>query len=209
MDLVAAMLILYFTLWLGRTRDFELTMGLFFVAVLAALPLWVRLAAQMEKAAVFATGALWWAAALALIVFVAPDWPRWLAIGIAVSGAIGYAVMDLMPWSMLGEVVDEDDLETGERREGTYYGLFMFVRKLAGSVAVWFALTVLGLLGYTSYGPQTAQAITATRWLASIVPAGFLVLAAWIARHYRLSRARHQEILGELAQRGAAAEPAN
>jgi hypothetical protein len=28
----AAMLILYFTLWLGRSEDFELTMGLFFVS---------------------------------------------------------------------------------------------------------------------------------------------------------------------------------
>src|SRR5262249_41542173 len=44
MDLVGAMLILYFTLWIRRSGDFEWTMALFFVAVLAALPFWVRLA---------------------------------------------------------------------------------------------------------------------------------------------------------------------
>jgi glycoside/pentoside/hexuronide:cation symporter, GPH family len=203
MDLVAAMLILYFTLWLGRSGDFELTMGLFFTLVLASLPLWVRLAERLEKASVFVIGAVWWAGALALIVFVQPDWPRWLAIGLAVSGAIGYAVMDLMPWSMLGEVVDEDDVETGERREGTYYGLFMFARKLAGTLAVWLALTLLGALGYAHDRPANEATLTAIRWLASVVPAAFLLLAAWLACDYRLTRARHQEILTVLARRGS------
>src|SRR5262249_33822562 len=157
------------------------TMFLFFIVVLASLPLWVRVAGRMEKATVFVIGALWWAAALAVIVFVSPDWPRWLVIAGAVSGAVGYAVMDLMPWAMLGEVVDEDDLETGERREGTYYGLFMFVRKLAGALAVWLALTLLGVLGYERDQPPTETVLTATRWLTSVVPAAFLGLAAWIA----------------------------
>jgi sugar (glycoside-pentoside-hexuronide) transporter len=201
MDLVGAMLILYFTLWLGRSGDFELTMGLFFVVVLAALPVWVRLAQRLEKSTVFAIGALWWAAALALIIFVEPDWPRWLVIGGAVIGAAGYAVMDLMPWSMLGEVVDEDDLETGERREGTYYGLFMFVRKLAGSIAVWLALTLLGVLGYQSDQPPNDATLTAIRWLTSLAPAAFLVLAAWLARGYQLTRARHAEIRAALERR--------
>jgi Na+/melibiose symporter-like transporter len=201
MDLVAAMLILYFELWLRRGGDFEPTMFLFFLVVLASLPFWVRVAGHMEKATVFVIGALWWAAALAVIVFVTPDWPRWLVITGAVSGAIGYAVMDLMPWSMLGEVVDEDDLETGERREGTYYGLFMFVRKLSGALAVWLALTLLGVLGYERDRPPTEAVLTATRWLTSIAPAVFLVLAAWIAHGYRLTRARHAEIRAALERR--------
>jgi GPH family glycoside/pentoside/hexuronide:cation symporter len=203
MDLVGAMLILYFTLWLGRSDDFELTMGLFFAIVLAALAFWVRLAERLEKAMVFAIGALWWAAALAVIIFVQPDWPRWLVIGGAAAGAVGYAVMDLMPWSMLGEVVDEDDLETGERREGTYYGLFMFVRKLGGTLAVSLALMLLGAFGYERDRAPNDATLTAIRWLTSLVPAAFLVLAAWLARGYQLTRARHAEIRAALEQRGS------
>jgi len=201
MDLVGAMLILYFTLWLGRSGDFEITMALFFLVVLAALPVWVRFAEHAEKSTVFVVGSLWWAVSLAGIVFAQPDWPRQAVIAFAALGAAGYAVMDLMPWSMLGEVVDEDDLETGERREGTFYGLFMFLRKLAGTLAVWLALTLLGALGYTNEGVQSEATLTAIRLLTSLVPAGFLVLSAWFARGYRLSRARHAEILAGLERR--------
>ena len=46
-----------------------------------------------------------------------------------------------MPWAMLGEVVDEADLATGERREG----ISPFLRKLAGALAVFLALGLLDL----------------------------------------------------------------
>jgi sugar (glycoside-pentoside-hexuronide) transporter len=207
MDLVGAMLILYFTLWIGRSGDFEPTMTLFFLIVLVSLPFWVRFAEHVEKTTVFVVGSLWWAASLVFIVFVEPDWPRWIVILAAPLGAIGYAVMDLMPWSMLGEVVDEDDLETGERREGIFYGLFMFMRKLAGTLAVWLALTLLGWLGYTSEGVQNDATLTAVRWLTSIAPAIFLLLSAWCARGYRLSRTRHKEILAGLARRDGTPAP--
>jgi len=202
MDLVGAMLILYFTLWIWRTEDFEPTMGIFFVVVLASLPLWVRFAQGLEKVTVFVIGSLWWAASLVFILLVQPDWPRWVMILAAPIGAIGYAVMDLMPWSMLGEVVDEDEIETGERREGIFYGLFMFLRKLAGALAVFLAVSLLGALGYAQYGPQSAATLTAVRWLTSMGPAAFLLLSAWFARGYAIDRKRHAEILERLARRG-------
>ena len=148
-------------------------------------------------------------ASLALLILVQPDWPRALILAAAPIGAIGYAVMDLMPWSMLGEVVDADDLETGERREGTYYGLFMFLRKLAGTIAVALALFLLEAIGYTAYGPQPWDALNAIRWLASLVPALFVVLSVWFARSYTLTRERHSEILAalEVRDRSGGADP--
>ncbi len=201
MDLVGAMLILYFTLWIGRSGDFEPTMALFFIVVLVSLPPWVRFAENAEKATVFVVGSLWWAVSLLFILAVQPDWPRWIIILAAPLGAIGYAVMDLMPWSMLGEVVDEDELETGERREGIFYGLFMFLRKLAGALAVWLAVTLLGGLGYAQNGPQAGETLTAIRWMTSVVPAAFLLLSALCTRGYQLDRERHAAIIAELERR--------
>ena len=201
MDLMGAMLILFISLNLGRIGDFEPVMVTFFTLVLLSLPGWMRLAPRLEKSTVFITGSLWWAASLSVVLFIQADWPRWLVFVVAPLGAIGYAVMDLMPWSMLGEVVDEDDLATGARQEGIFYGLFMFLRKLAGTVAVSLALMLLGWLGYDKDAAPSEAVLTAIRLLTSLAPAAFLLIAAAFALGYPLTRERHDEIRRALERR--------
>ena len=117
--------------------------------------------------------------------------------------AVGYAVADVMPWSMLGEVIDEDELATGERREGVYVGFFLFLRKLGGGIAVagiGLALDWCGFDGSLAREQQAPLALEAIRVSTSLVPAGFLLLAIWVARGYPLDRAAHARILaGDLA----------
>lgn len=201
MDLIGAMLILYFTHYLGRTEDFEPMMLIFLLSVLLSLPLWLQLAQRMEKATVFMLGTLWWAVMQLGLLAAQPDWPRWIVFAFAPVIAFGYAVVDLMPWAMIGEIVDEDELQTGERREGLYNGFFMFVRKLAGTAGVALAMFVLGWLGFGQGDVQPPAAVEAIRWLGSVVPALLLVLSAWYARGYPLTRAEHERILAELSRR--------
>lgn len=201
MDLVGAMLIIYFTHVLGRTGDFERVMGYFIVAVALSLPIWLRIARHFEKSTIFMVGSVWWIASFVAILFAEPSWPRWVLIAIGPLGGIGFAVVDLMPWSMLGEVVDEDDLLTGERREGIYNGFFMFLRKLGGTIAVWLALTLLGLLGFVKGEAQNEQTLIAIRLLTSLGPALFLAMGIWFARGYPLTRQAHARILAQLDAR--------
>jgi sugar (glycoside-pentoside-hexuronide) transporter len=204
MDLVGAMLVLYFTFWIGRSEDFEPTMLLFMLVVLSVLPFWVVISRRTDKSRVFIMGSVVWIAAQLFLLAAQPDWPRWVMFVLPPFAGIGYAVVDLFPWAMLGEVVDEDDLATGERREGLYYGYFTFLRKLAGSLAVWGASQVLGIFGY-GQGPEqneaTAQAI---RLLTALGPAFFIAISIWFALGYPLDRRRHQDILGALARRDTA-----
>jgi len=44
-------------------------------------------------------------------------------------------------------VIDEDELATGERREGLYNGMFTFLRKLGGAVGVFLVMGALDLFG--------------------------------------------------------------
>jgi GPH family glycoside/pentoside/hexuronide:cation symporter len=124
---------------------------------------------------------------------------------VASLAAIGYAVADLMPWSMLGDVIDEDELVTGDRREGVYVGFFTFLRKLGGASAVLLVGVVLDLSGYAAgdvpKAPQTPFVLETIRVLTSLVPALFLALAIWVALGYPLSRAAHQSILDQLRRR--------
>jgi GPH family glycoside/pentoside/hexuronide:cation symporter len=203
MDLIAAMLILYFAHCIGRGEDFEPMMLIFLTSVVLSLPVWLRISTHANKSTIFIVGSVWWMASQVVLLLAQPDWPRWTLLLFAPLAGFGYAVVDLMPWSMVGEVVDEDDLATGERREGLYNGFFTFLRKLAGTVAVWLALTLLGGLGFARDGEQSEAVVTAIRLLASVGPAVFLGLGVWFARGYPLTREAHARIVAALAARDA------
>ncbi len=201
MDLTGAMLILYVTHVLGRTADFEPMMLGLVVSVAACMPLWLWVSRRSEKSRVFCIGAVWWACVQLVFIFAQPEWPRWIVLAVPPLLGIGYAAVDLMPWAMVGEVVDEDDCATGERREGIYYGCFTLLRKLAGTIAVWLALSLLGVLGLERGEEQSASVLLGIRLLAGLGPAVFLLAALWFARGYPLTRARHAQILAELEAR--------
>jgi Na+/melibiose symporter-like transporter len=201
MDLVGAMLILYFTHYIGRSADFERSLLLFLTAAAVSLPLWLRVSQHGEKLTLFRIGCVWWIGAQLFLLVAGPHWPSWSLLAFAPLAAIGYAVVDLMPWSMLGDVIDEDDVRTGERREGVYHGVFLFLRKLGGAAAVFLALGVLDLVGFAAHGEQSQRTLTAIRLMASVGPALFLVLALWFSRGYLLTRAQHGAIHSTLVER--------
>ena len=207
MDLVGALLILYFTYYLGRGDDFEFAMGAFLLAAILTLPGWLRLSLRHDKATIFQIGCVIWIVAQILMVLAPSDASTWVLYGIVCFTGIGFGVVDLMPWAMLGEVVDEDELETGERREGIYNGLFMFLRKLAGAIAVLLVMSLLDLLGFEKAAVQSSLVRTAILVLTTAAPAIFLVLSVWLARGYPLTRERHEQILVELGERESRSAP--
>jgi GPH family glycoside/pentoside/hexuronide:cation symporter len=206
-DMIAAMFLLYFRHWIGREQDFTTTLFLFLSVVIASQPLWLWVARRTDKRTAFLAGTLWWIVFEIVIFLAQPDWPRSSLYAITALAAVGYAVADLMPWAMLGEVIDEDELATGERREGLYVGFFTFLRKLGGSAAVAAVAFTLDLCGFTGGVPreqQPALALSAIRVLTSLAPALLLLLAVAVARGYPLDRVAHARILDAIASRAAA-----
>jgi oligogalacturonide transporter len=198
MDLLSALMILYFTYWIGRSEDFEIAMVLFLVSVIVALAVWLRAARHYDKAAIFSIGTAWWMAVSVLFVFAQPDWPRWVLFALPPLAAIGYAVVDVMPWAMLGDAIDEDDLASGERREGLYNGVFMFLRKLAGALAVFLLMGLLDIAGFRKGAEQTELVQQTIRWLTMLAPVTFLSMSLWFAHEYPLTRRAHHEISRQL-----------
>lgn len=201
MDVIGALLILYVTFWLGRSSDFEPVMLGFLCTVLLVLPVWLHIARGREKHHVFAIAAAMWMAGGLLFLFADPGWSTAAVVGLACVSALGYCAVDLMPWAMLGEVIDADEDATGERRDGLYNGFFTFFRKLAGALGVFLVMSLLDLLGFERSGTQSDTVRQAIRWMTFLAPGLVLAIGAFAAMHYPLTRARHDEIARRLAAR--------
>lgn len=201
-DLTGSIFVFYFAYWLARPEDLPSTLATLLVCVVASLPIWLKISQQMGKRTLFLCGVSWWVVILILLFFATPEWPRWTLYALAAASGAGYAVADMMPWSMLGDVIDEDELRSGERREGLYSGVFTFVRKLGGGLAVFLIGLILGATSFVEgSAQQPASAIFAIRALTSLAPAVLLAFAAWIAASYPLSAQAHAEILRALEMR--------
>jgi GPH family glycoside/pentoside/hexuronide:cation symporter len=175
--------------------------------VILSLPVWLAVARKHDKRTLFIAGAAWWALIQVTLFFGDSSWPRWVLFTVPPLAAIGYAVAEMMPWAMLGDVIDEDELETGERREGMYVGFFTFLRKIGGATAVLlmaFALELSGFEGGLDRFEQSETALFSIRAMTSLVPMAVLLLAIAVAARYPLTREAHAETVAKLARRRGA-----
>jgi GPH family glycoside/pentoside/hexuronide:cation symporter len=56
-------------------------------------------------------------------------------------------------------VIDDDQLLTGQRREGRYIGLWSIAKKLAAALGIGIGLLLLGRTGYSPNAEQTASTV--------------------------------------------------
>ena len=106
-------------------------------------------------------------------------------------------------------MIEWDELRTGRRQEGIYYGIKNFIRKLTGAFAIFFALQVLGWFGYqappdgVTQFAQSEATQQAIRYLTGPIGALMLIGAITVAYFYPLTRERHERILRLLEKRRA------
>ncbi|NNL76182.1 MAG: MFS transporter, partial [Desulfobacterales bacterium] len=99
------------------------------------------------------------------------------------------------------DVIDYDELLTGERREGQYIGLWSIAKKFAAAVGIGAGLSILGLVGYTPNVEQSEQVQLTLRTLYALVPSLCNIIAFVIALAYPISSSIHKDIRTAIAQR--------
>jgi GPH family glycoside/pentoside/hexuronide:cation symporter len=108
----------------------------------------------------------------------------------------------MIPWAMIPDVVEHDELRTGHRREGLFYGGTTFSYKLATALAVLTSSIILELVGYVpNLAQQSPIVLVGMRLMIGPLPAFIILVGAWIALSYSLNREEHQEILKTLEKR--------
>jgi GPH family glycoside/pentoside/hexuronide:cation symporter len=110
---------------------------------------------------------------------------------------------------MFADVIEWDELRTGRRQEGVFYGIRTLIRKLTGALVIFITLQALGWAGYqappegVTQFVQSAPVLEMIRLLVSPFGATILfgtIIFAWL---FPLSREKHARIQKLLEQRRA------
>lgn len=205
-SILAAVLVYYTNYYLQVPEQANYVVLVAMGSAILFIPVCVWVARRLDKRQAFILGMLIWVVVLMLIFSLPPD-KIGLAYLLAALSGIGIATAYVLPWSMVPDVIEHDQIRTGQRREGSYYSFASFFQKLATAIALW----AMGLaLAWTDYvtpdpaGPlpaQPASAVAAIRTFIGPIPVLLLILAILVAWGYPISRARHQATLDELAAR--------
>jgi len=204
---VQSNLLLYAKYWL----DIEDLFGPLILAVETSsfvfLLIWTRISQRVGKQKVYYWGMSFWVAVSVALYFVQPG-QTVLLFGLGVLAGVGVSIGYLVPWSMLPDVIELDEIETGQRREGVYCGLFVFLQKLGISLGLAMSNFALELAGYINQEPdgpvptQPDAVLITLRLFVSAAPAAMLLLSFIVVYYYPITREKHAEIRAALQERG-------
>ncbi len=130
----------------------------------------------------------------------------WFVLIPAPLMAFGLAgLFTLMP-SMVADVVDADELNTHERREGMYGSIFWWVVKLGQSAAILGGGILLVWTGFDVElgGAQTPEAIRLMRLCDALIPAISSAIAIWAIATYSITEEKAHEVRMQLEERRGA-----
>jgi GPH family glycoside/pentoside/hexuronide:cation symporter len=177
-----------------------------------ATPLWVLVGQRFGKRSIYFAGGPLLAIAMSAISLV-----QNVYVGLIVSAAIGscLGIVYLVPYSLLPDVIEDDEIRTGKRREGIFSGFFTVSLKLTVTFALTLTNLTLKVTGYQSpkltcsdvgaatsslsIGSDQPQAvIRSIQLLVGPIPAVLIMMAVGFAWAFPITRESHAALLEQV-----------
>jgi len=123
-------------------------------------------------------------------------------IPFAVLAGFGTGGLFTLPFSMIADVIDLDELNTGKRAEGSYYGCLTLFYKLSQSITLLLIGFVLDLVKFDANLPHQAEGTVIILGLMLSIGSGLSFIAALISiSGYNLNRSTVENIQRKIAER--------
>jgi GPH family glycoside/pentoside/hexuronide:cation symporter len=192
-----------YTLMLGDRTGFTL----FFLMIggMVFIPVWVKLAQHFTKHATMQLAVIYGMVVPALMFFLPPG-QLWLtALAFLFVGAITSA-HEMLPRTMMADVCDHDQAESGSERMGLYYALLQLSSKLAAGLMASGIYMALSWIGFDpDAGAENSQAmIDNVRYLIVFTPIAAYLLVLLLMWKYPIDRKRQKELRRIIDERGSA-----
>ena len=189
-----------------ENKDFTTVIIAVQVTALVMLFVWSYISGRLGKKAVYFMGMILWIIAQAGLFFLQPGQVGLMYV-LAVMAGFGVSTAYLIPWSMMPDVIELDELKTGQRREGIFYGFMVLLQKFGLALGLFLVGIALEWSGFkeTIAGQATpeqpASALLAIRVAIGPLPTLCLIIGLVLAYFYPITREVHAEILLKIKER--------
>ena len=137
-------------------------------------------------------------------LFLARTTNMWLYTIVSIVGLLGFGLFNLIIWAFVSDVIDDQEVRTGTRDDGTIYAVCSFARKLGQAIASALGGWSLGWIGYAegSLSGQTDAVRNGIYNIATLVPTIlYLAVGICLIVVYPLSKKKVAENTAVLKER--------
>lgn len=176
--------------YFGNTTGLSVMNAAGFAPALILAPCAVPLARKFGKKELGIFASVMGAVAFGLL-FVMRTTNMWLYTIINIVGLLGFGLFNLIIWAFVSDVIDDQEVRTGNRDDGTIYAVCSFSRKLGQAIASALGGWSLGWIGYVE-GSMSGQAESVRNGIyniATLVPTIlYVAVGVCLALIYPLSK---------------------
>lgn len=174
----------------------------YFVAGLAAAPLWMKLAYRIGKHRAAAAGGLMACITGAAIPFLPPG-NVMVAIPVIALAGVPFTAFPFLMRAMLADVLDVERLETGRDCTGLFSAVLVMTTKVSLALPVGLVYPLLALIGFQA-APGAVNSEAAIGGMVALfvtLPLALALAAIWVVWHWPLDQAAHADVVAQLALR--------
>lgn len=200
LQITATIIPFYVTFWMGA-NDYFLAALLVQGTAIPMMSLCNILSKRVGKKGLYFLGSGVWILVQVALFFLQSGQLSAL-YGLCLVASFGVATAYVVPWSILPDVIELDELNTGQRREGAFYAFMTLLQKMGLAVGIFLVSLALQTSGFVKEAAtQPESALLAIRFFMGPVPLILLVFGMVLAYFYPITKATHTETLLKLAER--------
>ncbi|MBE9046238.1 MFS transporter [Pleurocapsales cyanobacterium LEGE 10410] len=211
-QLTASIMIYFVVSWMGMEEAAFPTVAIAVQGTaLVMLFFWKFVSDKLGKKTVYYLGMVVWIIAQAALFLIQPGQTSLLYLA-AIMAGFGVSVAYLIPWSMIPDVIELDELNTGQRREGIFYSFMVLLQKLGLALALFLVGQALEWSGFIERLPgepipvQPDSALLSIRIAIAPLPTIFLIVGLVLTYFYPITKEVHADIRRQLQERKEGAE---
>lgn len=189
------------------SQQIALIIGVQFTVSILSQPVWAYTARKIDKKPSMILGIL--ICILSSIIFIGMVFmkdiiggnPMWF-IPFTILAGFGTGGLFTLPLSMIADIIDVEDLNTGKRSEGTYYGCLTLFYKLSQSVTLFIIGIMLDLVKFDSDLPVQAESTVIILGLMLGVGTIISFIMAFLSlKGYGLNRIKLEDVQRKIGER--------